>query len=487
MKVYPNDYSTITVREKKRNSLYKKTNNFSQNKKRITSPIIKSNKTIQKYINERLNTIKKINTNHIKEEFQIEKHPQKINYKNHPNLMKNKIIISPKQRHSQKYIKVIKKNKKNKEKKVEENFSLNKDKENNYNNDKYCSIDRNTKSINIIYQKKQNSKESKLINSISTSSGLSFRSIIENKKNFNINHQRNYDNNGFYKYNDDLHLIYKNNYINDYDTNKKLFEESNQIKPIVNNFNYESGSDDNLSENKIFLKCDNYSLLTFGNSFSYSNSKRSKSTKKNDNNEEKNDAYNNNNYKISCKDLIFNNYYNKSNNNIFINRLKEENETLKRELKQSNEQINFLMCQIKELKQNKNYHSKKLLRNNKMCSPNIWNHKNTKFSSIEHVNNKIKKYNNKNIYINCESNELYDEEKENIRFNKDLLKDITKTINEKNYFKNYKKKINIKKNLNLNLNLNNKMIKKAQNRDKSPCLVDKPIENLNKCISKLKI
>ena len=145
------------------------------------------------------------------------------------------------------------------------------------------------------------------------------------------------------------------------------------------------------------------------------------------------------------------------------------------------------MCQIKELKQNKNYHSKKLLRNNKMCSPNIWNHKNTKFSSIEHVNNKIKKYNNKNIYINCESNELYDEEKENIRFNKDLLKDITKTINEKNYFKNYKKKINIKKNLNLNLNLNNKMIKKAQNRDKSPCLVDKPIENLNKCISKLKI
>ncbi len=482
MKVYPNDYSTITVREKKMNNIYKKTNNFSQNKKRITSPIIKSNKTIQKYINERLNTIKKINTIYIKEEFQIEKHPQKMNYKNHPNLIKNKIIISPKQRHSQKYIKVIKKNKKNREKKVEENFSLNKDKENNNNNDKYNSIDRSTKSINILYQKKQNSKESKLINSISTSSGLSFHSI-ENKNNCN-NHQRNFNNNGFYKYNDDLRLIYKNNYINDNDTNKRLLEESNQIKPNINNFNYESGSEDNLSENKIFLKCDNYSLLTFGNSFSYSNSKRSKSTKKNDNNEEKKDSYNNNNYKICSKDLIFNNYYNKSNNNISINRLKEENETLKRELKQSNEQINFLMCQIKELKQNKNYHSKKLLRNNKMRSPIIWNHKNIKFSSIEHVNNKIKNH-NKNIYINCENNELYDEEKENIRFNKDVLKGITKTINEKNYFKNYKKKINIKKNL--NLNLNSKIIKKVQNKDNSPCLFDKPIENLNKCISKLKI
>ena len=206
--------------------------------------------------------------------------------------------------------------------------------------------------------------------------------------------------------------------------------------------------------------------------------------KKNDNNEEKKDAYNNNNYKICSKDLIFNNYYNKSNNNISINRLKEENETLKRELKQSNEQINFLMCQIKELKQNKNYHSKKLLRNNKMRSPIIWNHKNIKFSSIEHVNNKIKNH-NRNIYINCENNELYDEEKENIRFNKDVLKGITKTINEKNYFKNYKRKINIKKNL--NLNLNSKIIKKAQNKDNSPCLFDKPIENLNKCISKLKI
>ena len=278
MKVYPNDYSTITVREKKMNNIYKKTNNFSQNKKRITSPIINSNKTIQKYINERLNTIKKINTIYIKEEFQIEKHPQKMNYKNHPNLIKNKIIISPKQRHSQKYIKVIKKNKKNREKKVEENFSLNKDKENNNNNDKYNSIDRSNKSINIIYQKKQNSKESKLINSISTSSGLSFHSI-ENKNNCN-NHQRNFNNNGFYKYKDDLRLIYKNNYINDNDTNKRLLEESNQIKPNINNFNYESGSEDNLSENKIFLKCDNYSLLTFGNSFSYSNSKRSKSTKK---------------------------------------------------------------------------------------------------------------------------------------------------------------------------------------------------------------
>lgn len=466
MKVYPNDYSTITVREKKMNNIYKKTNNFSQNKKRITSPIIKSNKTIQKYINERLNTIKKINTIYIKEEFQIEKHPQKMNYKNHPNLIKNKIIISPKQRHSQKYIKVIKKNKKNREKKVEENFSLNKDKENDNNNDKYNSIDRSTKSINIIYQKKQNSKESKLINSISTSSGLSFHSI-ENKNNCN-NHQRNFNNNGFYKYKDDLRLIYKNNYINDNDTNKRLLEESNQIKPNINNFNYESGSEDNLSENKIFLKCDNYSLLTFGNSFSYSNSKRSKSTKKNDNNEEKKDAYNNNNYKICSKDLIFNNYYNKSNNNISINRLKEENETLKRELKQSNEQINFLMCQIKELKQNKNYKSKKFLKN-KICPPNIWDKRNMKYESS-----------NKENYNSCNNNDnhksSFDKKNNEIKYNKSLLK----YDNSNKKMKNKSKKEKIK--INKRTNIDNSKLKSMHFSN-----YVKPSEKIFECISKIKI
>ena len=54
-----------------------------------------------------------------------------------------------------------------------------------------------------------------------------------------------------------------------------------------------------------------------------------------------------------------------------MNELKKENETLKRELKESSDQISFLIYQIKKLKKNKNNSIKKYHRNKKICSPNI--------------------------------------------------------------------------------------------------------------------
>ena len=218
-----------------------------------------------------------------------------------------------------------------------------------------------------------------------------------------------------------------------------------------------------MSENKIYLKCDNYSLLTFGNSFSYSNSQRSKSNKKNSNIEEYNDKNKTINY---YKDLVINfSNYNKNNN--YVNKLKEENETLKKELKESNEQISFLMYQIKELKQNKNYnHDKKNAKKKKVCSPNIWKNKNIEFSLIEKEN----------------KNELNNNENDNIKFNKDTLKDLNKIINEKNY-KDCKKKIIIKR----KFNIHGKENKKIRNRNNSVCELGRQGENIIQCISKLKI
>ena len=104
--------------------------------------------------------------------------------------------------------------------------------------------------------------------------------------------------------------------------------------------------EEDLNENKIVLKCENNSLLTFGNSVSYSNSQKSKSTKKyfnNDkkNNNDKNIIIHNDNTKNSSFTLL--NHCNINNN--YLNKLKEENETMRKELKESNDQITFLMYQ----------------------------------------------------------------------------------------------------------------------------------------------
>lgn len=411
MKVNNNDDLTKCLREIKRRNFHKKSSTSKIDNLKISSSSLKPNKTIQKYINERLNSIKKSkNYDSIKSKI-------KINVK--PN--KNKLIISHKNK-NKKYIEAIKKKKKT------DSFLIDKIKGNN-------SIDNSlNKSFNIIFKRKENSKESKLINSISTSAGISFCSN-ENKKNMNYIENKINENNYYYninKYNVDSFSNKKNNYnyVSDYNI-KKFLEESNCNKN--NNINYENGNDDN--EYKIFFKFDDNSLLTFGNSFSYSNSQRNKL--KND------DKISNK--RTSCKNFI-SSY--SINNKIYVNKLKEENETLKKELKESNNQINILINQIKELKE-----YKKIKKKNKICSPNIWNNKNLRFSFFE---------NEKECGLN-----------EKKKFNKEILKDINNIINDKYYFKNGKKKILIKR--------------KFLCEQNSEIINGKHIDNINDCISKLQI
>ena len=480
MKVNHNDLVNKSTKEIKNLNIHKKSHVSSPNNQRIISPILKANKTIQKYINTKLNSKNKINNNSKKDDLANLQIKPKINFKHHPNLIKNKLIASSKQRYNQKKKEVSKNKKENKSKNKVKN-SKTKDKITNYK----C-IENNNSSLNIFSNKKQNSKESKLINTISTSSGISVCSN-ENKKclPFSHNEIRNNSNNSIYNnlqsenenknnfynnYNsDDIPSIQNNNNINNVNWEKQFLQDTNRYKPNINNFNYESGSDDNCSDNKVYIKCENYSLLTFGNSFSYSNSQRSKSTQKNWNNEENNGDKNKTiNF---CKDLMIN--YNNNKNNNYVNKLKEENETLKKELKESNEQINFLIYQIKELKQNKSFRDKKYRKNKKICSPNIWKNKNIKLSLMDKENKNCKN----DINYNCDY-----KESDKFIFNKDLLKDINKTICDKNCYKNCKKKIIIKRKL-----YHNKDNKKIRNKNNSVCALERPCKNISECISKLKI
>ena len=475
MNVNNNDFYSRSSRDIKKPNSRKYSKLSSPNNQRITSPIIKTNKTIQKYINEKLSSIKIINNSKNDKLSHMQNKP-KISFKNHPNIIRNKFIISRKPKQSEKkQIDPLKKNKKIKEKKYQSNKSKSKNKDNPNNISNCKSIEHSNKSVNIFLNKKQiikDSKESKCINSISTSSGLSFsskdnkkcppfssRGISSNKNKEEINNFNKYSNN--ISTNNDNSIKKCNNNINNEEV-KQTLEDTNRYRHNINNFNYESGSDDNMSDNKIYLKCDNYSLLTFGNSFSYSNSQRSKSTQKNGNGNNEEFNYNDKNKTINyCKDLIIN-YNNNIKNNNYVNKLKEENETLKKELKESSEQISFLMYQIKELKQN----NKKYSKNKKVCSPNIWKNKNIQSSIFEKET----------------KNELINNENDYTKFNKDSLKDLNKIIGEKNY-KNCKKKIIIKRKLNINGREN----KKIKNKNNSVCALERPGENIIQCISKLKI
>jgi hypothetical protein len=430
MKVNNNDDLTKSLKEIKRRNYNKKSSIPKINNLKISSSSLKPNKTIQKYINERLNSIKKSKNNYKENNSIYDAIKSKIKINVKPN--KNKLIISHKKKNNNKYIEVIKKKEKT------DNFLIDKVKDN-------SNVDNSlNKSFNIIFKRKENSKESKLINSFSTSAGISFCSN-ENKKNMNYIENKINENNYYYninKYNVDSFsnkkCIY--NYLNDYNI-KKFLEESNCNQNNKKNINYENGNDDN--EYKIFFKFDDNSLLTFGNSFSYSNSQRN--ILKND------DKISNK--RSSCKDFLSS--YN-INNNIYVNKLKEENETLKKELKESNHQINILINQIKELKECKNDKNRKL--KNKICSPNIWNNKNLRFSFFENK----KECNNIKIGLN-----------EKKKFNKEILKDINNIINDKYYFKNGKKKILIKR--------------KFLCEKNSEIINGKYIDNINECISKLQI
>ena len=261
-------------------------------------------------------------------------------------------------------------------------------------------------------------KETKNANSIST--GLSngtidregasknFLDSDENNGRINVNN---------YNYNADSH------------SNKLetiLFEEKTNN---VNNFCYETisreDSNENENENRIILKCDNYSLLTFGNSFSYSNSHKRQTNTKFLNRD--NDKINNERIKINL---------NKENDNIYINKLKEENEILKKELKESTEQISYLIHQIKDLKNNtflpiKKNRKKSIHRNSSIKTNKTKEAYEEKIKSkLIRINKLNKTKNNKNhdILFNCKkikvenSTNIHRKKKSREKFDECLIK-----------------------------------------------------------------
>ena len=121
----------------------------------------------------------------------------------------------------------------------------------------------------------------------------------------------------------------------------KIDSNENRNNNTTNNYEIDS-SEDNMIDNKIFFKGGgDGSRITFGNSFSYTNSKKSSSTRRLfKNNENEN----------------LENLDNKDDENVIL--LKSQNESLKKELKESNKQITYLKNEIEKLikkKKIKNY------------------------------------------------------------------------------------------------------------------------------------
>ena len=141
--------------------------------------------------------------------------------------------------------------------------------------------------------------------------------------------------------------------------------ESEKVSPknnnnYINNFNYESGSDE---KNIFYCKFNDYSSLTFGNSCSNSSSHNNKSSS---------EKY--------FADSVINN----------LSKLKEENEALKKELKATNDQIAILKCQIEELQEEKENKKKKF--ESKLSCKNIG----------------IKNYKEKKKFFGVENNKTID-------------------------------------------------------------------------------
>ena len=452
MKVKFNDYQNKSIRINNQANIPKKINilkKYINNSLYISSSLPKTNRTLQKYINQKLSLIK--NT----------KNFDKLNNSKKPNIIYEKARNSTRLNYSQrsKEKNIVHKNM---YQKIYNKKNIPKNENNNFNYPNY-NINKENESfnVNISAKRKQNSKQSKIINSGSTSAGLSISSnkIDENVKytlyEYNINNYKS----GYkpIEKNDinDINITYDKKL----NSNRFNLDESNYFRHKINNFNYETGSDDNFNENNIFLKCDNYSSLTFGNSFSYSNSKRSKSTKRNNNEDNINNT------------MAF--YYQSNNkNNNYINKLKEENEALKKELKESNDEISLLKYQIKELKE---VNLKKNSRNVNF-PPNLWNKRHIKYEIMENKNNfnDIKNIKEFSLDFNIT---------DKIKFKKDFLEKINnKTLNQSNIVEN-RKIINVKK----NMNLKKKIHKKIDDDCSTFCFLDQPCEKITECISNLKI
>jgi len=457
MKVNDNE---ITIKNNKvMKNKNPKMNNSEKTELEISSLKINDNNKLKKNNKYRLNSSKNINNN-FKKSFEsknsLKQNLKKTNLNNGININTSKNI-----RNSN----IQNKNKKKINIRNKENISKNKNNANYNSNDNLNNYNINKTFYNIT-KKIKNSKQQKGNNSPEHNNIFA----KENKK--------------YPKFVDSENNNHKHNYNVDSQSEKhNIFIEENENKQNINNFCYESGSKDNdkdtydQNENRIVFRCDDYSLFTFGNSFSYSNSKRSKSTKRLYGNDINNniDVIDDSN-KNSCFSLI-SQYNTKNNNNNYVNKLKEENENLKKELKESNEQITFLMYKINELKQNKKISLKKSLKE-KISPPNLWDKRMINFD--------IDDKENYNSYNHNDTLNLKMTLDNKIKNKKDISRDIIdnpNNIKRKSKCNKYKNFINNNKKDSKN-NKNKKI--KTQNKSNSR-YSENTGDKINEYISMIKI
>ena len=361
------------INRNKKNSVINKSNNYqrrstlnpkSSNKINIIllnqelPSMFKTNKTLQRYIDQKLSSIKPISQNK-KNDF---KYTNKSHFQTRNNSLntkknnnKNK---SANKRHSKNESNNTKDNKLNKgrnnkkkilslkkEYKTNQNYSsLNNmanliNKKNNINKKFKSPVQTKGKLIKNFYQNYNSSISTGI--SMKTNTNDVYKSCSNFLDNNSLTKNDNSDNE---MENQDFEIIPLMN------KDFKVYSNWERNNKSTNN-NYEiDSSEDNIMDNKIILKkCENGSPITFGNSFSYTNSKKSSSTRrilKNNDNEE--------------ADM-------KNDENIFL--LKSQNETLKKELKESNEQITFLKGEIEKLiKKKKIKNCKYTLQSKNKCS-----------------------------------------------------------------------------------------------------------------------
>ena len=331
------------------------------------SPMYKTNKTLLKYVNQKLSALQSFSQN-----------AKTVKNKNNKSNLQTRnssfnIVKSNNNKNSNKSCKknILIKNKKSKIKKGRNDKDMLLIKKEYNSNKIYSSFNYLPNLPNILNN--NNNKNSNMINY----NNNSMKSPIQTKGKLITNFSQNYtssmstgislnNNNDLYK---SCSNFLDNNSFHKYDSNDNENDNLNKgfIPYLKNNFkmnsnedrnnnttnNYEIDSDeDNMIDNKIYFKGGiNGSPITFGNSFSYTNSKRSSSTRR---------IYkNNDNDNIDFRD---------DDNSVFL--LKSQNETLKKELKESNEQITYLKNEIEKLiKKNKMKNYKWCIQLNKHPKP----------------------------------------------------------------------------------------------------------------------
>ena len=334
--------------------------------------LFKMNKTIQKYINEKLSLLKET----------IQPHKTSkgfsTNINNNLNTKKNLSFNKLSKNNS------MKMNKKKKGRNEKHEYQLyNKEFMTNENNYKFNDFPKLLNNSKIKVKKNDKKKIGENINkliknepNISTTKGKLVKDFYHN-----------------YSSSMSMSTGISLNHNNEIIYNENKNKDNNTINSN-NNYEIDSTEDDNFHE-IIFKGINQGSPITFGNSFSYTNSKRSS----NSNNKEKNKDT----QEIIDKSVLL---------------LKNQNETLKKELKESNLQITFLKNEIKKLVEKKkinitNYKYNVNTKNKKLdIKPKIF-HKNASY--IDKYNYDIDgsnyntdiRNNNKMDYNNYYNNNFY--------------------------------------------------------------------------------